>query len=290
MPMRVLVTGAAGHLGTAVCKALAEAELDLRPTDRVYSSDLPAPLKLADLLDGATLYPLLEGCEAVVHLANYPRLLSDVPPQQLYSENVAMDMNVFQAAADLGVRKLVFASSVQVFAGDRSMDDESQPSCLPYLPLDGDLPSRPRNAYALSKEAAEQQLRYFVALDPKASCTSVRFPVLVSKWHMQWMRRARHFRGYGGANPDEGFGYLTVEDAGALVLAVLQRQGSGYHQLLPSAPGNFLGMTARQMVERFYRGVPLRKPLGDEKTVIDISSITERLGWAPKDADIFERR
>jgi nucleoside-diphosphate-sugar epimerase len=291
MAMRVLVTGAAGHLGTAVCKALAEGGLDLRPTDRVYSSDLPAPLKVADLLDSGAVYPLMEGCEAVVHLANHPRPLSHVPPQQLYSENVTMDMNVFQAAADLGVRRIVFSSSVQVVSGDREMDELEKPSCLAYLPMDGDLPTCARNTYALSKEAAEQQLRYFAALDAKASCTSARFPALISPWHMQWMRRAGRRPGpWHAGNPDEGGAYLTVDDAGALVLAVLLRQGPGYHQLLPAARDNFLGMDAREMVERFYKGVPLRKPFTSERSVVDLSPITEQLGWAPEDARLFEPR
>jgi len=38
-------------------------------------------------------------------------------------------------------------------------------------------------------------------------------------------------------------------------------------------------MTAREMIERFFQGVPLRKPLDNEKSVIDVSAITERLGW-----------
>jgi nucleoside-diphosphate-sugar epimerase len=164
--MRVVVTGGAGHLGSAVCQVLADVGFQVHAVDRVYRRELSVPLEVADLLDGQAAYRLLAACDAVVHLANHPNPFGPLPPQQLYADNVAMDINVFQAAVDLGVRKLVFASSVQVFSGNRTTDDVDKPSCLPYLPLDGDLPTCPRNAYALSKEAAEQQLRYFAALEP----------------------------------------------------------------------------------------------------------------------------
>ncbi len=279
MPMRVVVTGGAGGLGSAVCRVLADAGLDVRAVDRVHTRDLPVPLEILDLLDGHGVYHVLEGGDAVVHLANHPNPFGHLPPQQLYADNVAMDMNVFQAAADLGIRKLLFASSVQAFAGDRTTDDLSRPSCLPYVPLDGNLPTRPRNTYALSKEAGEQQLKYFLSLDPGLCCVAFRFPVLVTPGHMQWFRRmglrGRRF----ASNPDEGFGYLSVEDAGRLVLAVLQKLPPGYHQLLPAAPDNFLELSAKEIAAKFYPGVPVRKSLEGLRTVIDTSAITEQTGW-----------
>ena len=288
--MRVLVTGASGSLGSGVCRALAQAGLGVRAADRTYRGDLPVPVEVADLMHQAAAYPLLQGCDAVVHLANHPNPQAGVPPQQIYSDNVTLDVNVFQAAAHLGVRNVVFASSVQVFAGSRTADDQTRPSCLPYLPIDGDLPARPGNAYALSKEAGEQQLRYFCALDPALKATSVRFPALIIRDSIQWIRRMRRLRASRfPSNPDEGMGYLSVEDAASLVLAALLKQRPGYHQVLPSAPDNFQSLTVPQMIERFFAGVPVRKHIECEKSIVDPAPLREELGWSPRDTDLFDQ-
>ncbi len=290
MSMRVLVTGGAGRLGSAVCRALAEAGLDARAVDRTYNRDLPVPLEVADLLEPVGLYRLLEGCEAVVHLANHPHAHVGLPAQQLYAENVTMDANVFQAACEVGVRRLVFSSSVQAFAGSRTHEDdgEDEPSCLPYLPLDGDLPPCPGNAYALSKEAGEAQMRYYARLHEELSCTAVRFPfIMTDRYRRYYRRHGRSFRGRVFGNLDEGFSYITDNDAASLVLAVLERQGPGYHQLFPAAPDTYLQMPIPEIVERFYPHVPLRVPAQEMDSLVDTAGIRDTLGWEPRETGIF---
>ena len=129
MSQRVLVTGAAGRLGRAVVTTLHEAGFDVVAADQTYNRELPVRTHVVDLRDPLSLYSIIEGCEAVAHLANHPNAYAGPSPQQLYADNVAMDMNVFQAAVDVGARKLIFASSVQVFAGERHGEDaESKPA------------------------------------------------------------------------------------------------------------------------------------------------------------------
>ena len=134
---------------------LAEAGLDVLSVDRVYERDLPVRQEVANLLDGPGVYRLLRDHEAVVHLANIPNPFGPTPPQQVDSDNVTMDMNVFQAAVELGAASSSSPLGASLL-GSRSMDEPEVPSCLPYLPIDGDVPARPGNAYALSKAAGEQ--------------------------------------------------------------------------------------------------------------------------------------
>lgn len=291
MTQRVLVTGAAGRLGRAVVSTLCEAGFDVVAADQTYNSRLPVRTHVLDLRDALSVYRVIDGCQAVAHLANHPNAYSGPSPQQLYAENVAMDMNVFQAAVDVGARNVIFASSVQVFAGDRYGDDrEDAPSVLPYIPLDGDLPTCARNAYALSKEAGEAQLRYFVALDPTLSCTSLRFPSLFSsRWIERMRSHSRHHHHYHSryGSPDEGFSYLTTDDAGRLVQAILERQGPGYHQFFPGTSDALQQMPAAELVPRYYPGVPCRVPLEQMETLVDISKITEAVGWEPRQTRLF---
>jgi len=113
--MKVLVTGGAGRLGAVVCKELLRIGHDVLVTDQRHAAHLPGevPQRLANLCDSHAVYPLLQGRDAVVHLGNIPNLGLGPSPQEVLSRNVAMNVNVFRAAADLGVRRIVFASSIQ---------------------------------------------------------------------------------------------------------------------------------------------------------------------------------
>ena len=291
MPQRVLVTGAAGHLGRAVVTTLHEAGFEVVAADQTYNRDLPVRTHVIDLRDPLAVYSIVQGCQAVAHLANHPSAYAGPSPQVLYGDNVAMDMNVFQAAVDVGARKLIFASSVQVFAGDRyGEDSHTKPSVLPYIPLDGDLPTCARNSYALSKEAGEAQLRYFVALDAQLSCTSLRFPALLNARWLEHIRRGRRggrrFHDHYGS-PDEGFSYLTTGDAGRLVKAILEKQAPGYHQLFPANSDALQETPAAELIPRYFAGVPLRVPMAQMQTLVDISKITQTLGWQPQETRLF---
>jgi len=289
MPLQVMLTGAAGHLGSEVCRALVAAGHTVRAADRAYRKDLPVPVTVVDLVDYRAVYPLVEGCQAVAHMANHPNIGSRMPHQLLYAENVSMDINVFQAAVDAGVKRLMFASSVQAMSGSRSGEDGlAKPSCLPYLPIDGDAPARPGNLYALSKEAGEQQLRHYAARDPELSCTAVRFPFILGRRHLEWFRREGRGRPTKPMGPlDEAFAYLSVSDAASLVVAILERQAPGYHQLFPAAPDPYLAMPVAEIVKQFYPGVPLKVPLGQMRGLVDISAMERALGWTPKDVGQF---
>jgi len=72
--------------------------------------DLEAGMLRADLTDYGQALQALEGAEAVVHLANIaaPGLCT---PAVTLNANVAMNFNVFHAAAKLGLRRVVWASS-----------------------------------------------------------------------------------------------------------------------------------------------------------------------------------
>src|SRR5690606_23264714 len=131
------------------------------------------------------------------HLGNHPRMPRSVPRQTIYGENTAMTANVLFAAADRGIRKIVYASSIQVIMGRRTGTEQEQPSGLAYLPLDGDLPRRIGNAYALSKAAGEDLLRHLCEQDPELSGTAMRFPAL---WRPEWIERHRTRR-RGWARP-----------------------------------------------------------------------------------------
>ncbi|MEQ8859647.1 MAG: SDR family oxidoreductase [Pseudomonadales bacterium] len=109
---KVVVTGAAGNIGGKVVDSL-RARQDLRLVLLDRQSDPAQGVAAADM---GRLSPdwtvTLRGADTVIHLAANPRLNAGWP--DLVHDNVDATLNVFHAAATSGVRRVLFASSLQV--------------------------------------------------------------------------------------------------------------------------------------------------------------------------------
>lgn len=277
--MKITVTGAAGNLGKFVVRALHSEGHQIVATDQCYTRELPVRVEPLNLHDAVGCYRLLEGSDVVVHLGNQP-YVSRPQPQRTYSDNVTANVNVFQAALETGVGKIIFASSVQAFAGERfpnAKDGSFPPSQLPYLPLDGQLPPNPGNLYGASKVAGEQLLAYYAKFHG-LSTVAIRFPFLMNPAQVQFdLQRVRR-----EAALDEGFAYLALSDATDLVVALVNAPLPGFRVYLPASPGTTLSpMTVDEIVARYYPDVP-RRPHGDFDNLVDITAITHDTGWIPQ--------
>src|SRR6202021_60563 len=108
---RICVTGATGKAGRAVVRELREHGYQVVATDaRVSGDDVRAGVLRADLRDYGQATEALRGADAVVHLANIPAPGLSTPAVT-FNDNVAMNFNVFHAAAALGLSRGGWASS-----------------------------------------------------------------------------------------------------------------------------------------------------------------------------------
>lgn len=154
--MRIVVTGGSGRVGRFVVAELAAAGHDVTSLDLA-----PAPERLPGVryMLGNVAQPqdvfgslAYVRPEAVVHMAAW----SDpgiVPDARTYADNVAGHFNMLDASDALGVRRVILASSAQVY-GFAAQDPD-------FAPVTEEHPLRPQNSYALAKIAGEGAADYF---------------------------------------------------------------------------------------------------------------------------------
>src|SRR3981189_28336 len=108
---KICVTGASGKAGRAVTKELLAYGYEVVATDLAApAEDLGVPVLRADLTDYGQAVEVLHGGDAVVHLANLPAPGIHTPATT-FTANTAMNSNVFLASGQLGLGRVVWASS-----------------------------------------------------------------------------------------------------------------------------------------------------------------------------------
>jgi len=156
--MNFLVTGAAGFLGSALANRLAREGHQVRGIDDLSAGD---PERLdpgvlfsrGDIVDRPKLWSMLQEVDCVYHLAARVVVPESVLyPREYNATNVGGTVSVMEAMRDVGVKRVVFASSGAVYGDQRK------------VPLAESLTPDPRSPYAVSKLAAEYYVRTIGAL------------------------------------------------------------------------------------------------------------------------------
>lgn len=156
--MNFLITGAAGFLGSALANYLALEGHQVRGLDDLSTGDPQAlspdvHFTRGDVNDRPKLWTLLQEVDCVYHLAARVSVQESVLyPREYNAVNVGGTVSLMEAMRDVGVRRVVLASSGAVYG-----DFEQQP-------LNETVTPNPRSPYAVSKVAAEYYVRTIGAL------------------------------------------------------------------------------------------------------------------------------
>lgn len=271
---RICVTGASGRAGRAAVRELLDHGYDVRATDLVLPPpgvDLGVRVLRADLTRYGEAVEVLAGVDAVVHLANIPApdLLTDA---NTFTVNLAMNFNVFQAAARLGTRRVVWASSETTLG----LPFDTPPR---YAPIDEDHYPFPTTTYSLSKVATETIAEQF------ASWTGVAHVALRFSNVLGPTDYAEAFPGYwqdAALRRWNLWGYIDERDAAAACRLALEADVSGARAYIIAAADTVMTRPSRDLLAEQFPGVGLREDVGEFGTLLSIDRARAELGFEPQ--------
>jgi len=156
--MNYFITGAAGFLGSALANRLVAEGHHVRGLDDLSTGD---PAKLSpdifftrgDVNDRPKLWSMLQDIDCIFHLAARVSVPESILYPRDYNQvNVGGTVTLMEAARDVGIKRLVFASSGAVYGNQKtaSLKEDAEP--------------KPRSPYAVSKLSAEYYIRSIGAL------------------------------------------------------------------------------------------------------------------------------
>jgi uronate dehydrogenase len=136
---RLLLTGAAGRLGTELRRGLAPITAKLRVTDRVEIRNLKANEEavICELADQSAILEATKDVDAIVHFGGAPL---EKPWEEVLNSSIRGSYHIYEGARKNGVKRIVYASSVHAI-GYHKLEDQ----------IDARAPHRPDGLYGLSK-------------------------------------------------------------------------------------------------------------------------------------------
>ena len=279
--MRIVVTGGSGKLGRAVVADLLGAGHDVWNVDLAPPRDSLEPgsrFTRVDLTDFGQVYEVFRGIDegwetidGLVHLAAIPGP-AQAPNAALFANNVVASHNVFSAARHAGIRNIVWASSETLLG----LPFDVPP---PYVPVDEEHPVRPETAYSLAKALDEEMARHFCRWDPALKMIGLRFSnvmepadyarfpsfdadPLVRKWNL--------------------WGYIDARDGAQAVRRALEAPLTGMDVFIIANADTVMTRSSADLVAEVFPGVPVRKTLGTNETLLSIDKARRMLGYEPE--------
>ena len=275
--MRIVVTGGSGKAGRWVVRDLRDRGHDVLNVDVVHDGSPHGLCVRADLTDLGSALEVVAGAAAVVHLAAIPA--PELRPEgETFRINALSTYNVFTAAVQHGVGRVVWASSETVLG----LPFDDPPA---FAPIDETHPPRPETSYALSKLVGETMadqlarrsgipflgLRISNIMEPD---DYARFPTwqddtAVRRWNL--------------------WGYVDARDVAPAVRLGLEVDLRGAEVCILAAADTCMTADSADLLAREFPTVELSRPVTGRETLLAIDRARSLLGYAPAVSWVSER-
>ncbi|WP_322895230.1 MULTISPECIES: NAD(P)-dependent oxidoreductase [unclassified Yoonia] len=286
--MRIFFTGGSGKAGKHAIRHLQAQGHTVVNIDMVPSG-LDVSELLVDLTDSGQVigamsqfidFHELEAAngvprfDAVVHFAAVPRVMIGTDGE-CFRINTMSTYNVIEAAVKLGVPKVIFASSETTY-GVCFAQGEVKPD---YVPVDEDHPTVPHDSYAMSKVCNEMTAKSFQARSG-TDIYGLRINNVIEPHEYETMFPA--FVDDASLRRRNIFAYIDARDLGHMVDCCLKTDGLGYQIFNVSNDDLSVGISAQEVIDRFYQGVEVRGTLAENETMYANGKAKRMVGFNPQ--------
>lgn len=273
---KIAITGAKGIVGSAVVQHCAQqgyqtVQIDLTEfeNDKTPNSET----RVADTAgDYESVLRAFEGCDAIIHLAAIPNPVNRLDAV-VHSNNVNSAFNGFRAAAELGIKRFCYASSVNAIG----LAYSNQPLRFQYFPIDEEITPAPTDAYALAKSQAELQAKSFVNWYPGMKIACMRFHEVAPREKV----RKHHADDWEGGGVKQLWGWVRPEATARACLAALEKWDNyeGMEVFNVHAPTTAQDMSSEALAKKYYPDVPIKGDLSGNKGFWTTEKTQRILGW-----------
>lgn len=282
--MKIVVAGGSGLIGEYVVDELRNFHHKVTVFDIKDPKDKSVGFVKGDMLKIDDCRKAFKGVEAIVHLAAIPNPFND-PPEKIMNINVMGTTNVYVAASELGIKKVIHASTDSTYGFWYRKQD-----FLPYyLPLDEDHPLNTQDSYGLSKKIDEEIAANF-ARSYNMQTISVRIPFVVVPGKIVPFMNYYNISSYKDImeSPellkDGLWTYCDVRDVAQAFRLTVEVKGLRKHEVFcVCAEDNVTKINSVELVKRYWsERIPFRKEIKGRAALMDYSKAKAILGYRPR--------
>ena len=274
---RIVVTGGSGGAGRYVIRDLLENGYDVLNLDRIKPVEDQSPFIEVDLTDYQSTYASLLGYDAIVHFGANPEPDIDfLTGADRFKNNTIATYNVFNAAAALNMKRIVWASSETVLGYPF---EDVNPD---YVPVDEAHQLMPQNSYALSKVVCEELARHMNRL--------YGIPIIALRFSNILYTGTDHPANYKAvpsywkdllSRKFNLWGYIDARDVAQSVRLSLEVDFSTADEFIIAAADTIMNLPNSELMRAVLPGVAIKEGTGEFESLLSIKKARKILGFNP---------
>ncbi len=266
---KVVVTGANGKAGKVAVERLMSEGYQVVSVDLVNPRVRGTRNLTVDLTNLGPVFQTLAGADYLVHLA---AIVGDDThaPGEIFRNNALSTYNLFAAACEMGVKRVVWASSETLLG---LPFNNGQPPM--YVPVDEGHAPLPTTHYGLSKAVCEEMARHF------------------SRWHDVPFIGLRYSNILSDEDYDNLFdaqedfslrkwnlwSYIDVRDVAESCVNALNASVTGPREYIIAAADTVMSAPTEELLDACFPEVPITRPLSSYESLFSIKKAREELGF-----------